>query len=83
MKVINRAACSPEFIREFDRLNAGGLARRSSWQAGMHLRANGDRIVVVRPGSEIAPPWLGPSSAEMDADDWCTYVPSPSEDQVS
>jgi len=70
MIVINRLACSSEFSAALDAVEAGRDVRRASWPEGMVLRKQNDRIEVIRPGSEIAPPWQGPSTDESDASDW-------------
>jgi hypothetical protein len=74
MIVINSAACSESFNAALLALNEGVNVRQESWPAGQYLSMDKRRncIVVHRPGKEIPVPWLGPSSAESDAQDWVT-----------
>lgn len=69
--VLNRRACSAEFLAAFDVLEAGKPVRRSIWPEGMALKRRDDGCIgVFRSGASLAPVWAGPSSAESDATDW-------------
>ena len=70
MIVINRLACSSEFSAALKAVEAGLDVRRASWPDGMILRKKNDLIEVIRPGSQIAPAWQGPSTDESNASDW-------------
>lgn len=72
MILINQMACSAEFNAALKALDGGGVVRRASWPAGMVLRMQDDQICVIREGSQTAPPWMGPTGAETDANDWQT-----------
>jgi hypothetical protein len=70
--LVNRAACSPEYLAAFAAVEAGSaVARRESWPAGVFIKRRDDGCIgVVRPGCEMAPVWQGPSNTESDATDW-------------
>lgn len=71
MIAINLALCHPSFVGAFEAMKGGHAARRVSWPVGQHIKPNErGSLVVVREGSNFHPPWAGPSSGEMDADDW-------------
>lgn len=70
MVLINRALCSDEFIAAFDALADGRKVRMNGWPEGQVLEQQDDCIRVLRPGSNIAPAWQGPSSSETGATDW-------------
>ncbi|MEM8519476.1 hypothetical protein RCH05_004052 [Janthinobacterium sp. CAN_S7] len=72
MILINQMACSIEFNAALKSLDGGHAVRRASWPVGMVLRKQETQIRVIREGSQIAPPWMGPSGAETEANDWQT-----------
>ncbi|HIH2744989.1 TPA: hypothetical protein ACYLN4_000658 [Burkholderia lata] len=71
MIVINSNLCSDAAQRAFSALEAGKAVRRSCWPDGQYIQRLPTGIVgVVRAGSSVTPPWMGPSSREQDAVDW-------------
>jgi len=71
MIVINSNLCSSEFQAAFAALERGRAIKRAAWPEGQQLKLLPTGIVgVIRSGSKIAPPWMGPSNDESDATDW-------------
>jgi hypothetical protein len=71
MIVINSPLCSDSAQRAFAALDTGKAVRLDSWPVGQYIQRQASGIVsVVRAGSEVRPPWMGPSRAEQDATNW-------------
>lgn len=71
MIVINSQLCSDSARTAFAALDAGKAVRRVSWPEGQFIQIQSNGVVgVVRTGSVVRPPWMGPSTAESDATDW-------------
>lgn len=71
MIVINSQLCSAEAQRAFAGLHEGKAVRRTCWPHGQYVQRQPSGMdCVVRAGSTVCPPWMGPSSAEQDASDW-------------
>lgn len=72
MQVFVRSACSPHFSVAFDRVMAGGNAKRADWPEGQFILLSPnttDRIAVFR-DNRLSSPGCSPSSNELVANDW-------------
>ena len=69
--VINQHLCSGSARDAFAALEQGKAIRRECWPEGQVVRVLESGVAgVVRHGSAVIPPWMGPSRAEQDATDW-------------